>query len=317
MCCCRRPRFYGFRLEKLNRAASTNRAFTLLELLVAISVLSILSLALLAISGGATNIWSQGISDNEARLRSRAVLDYIGCELRQASLAVNQASMASLGKPTLQFLINPSSVNLKYPQNIFWQAPIATDDHSQGDMAEVGYFIRWGVNNHANLCRYFVNPTTTTDYLIYSASSGTWVTGGTSALSGSGTAGDLDKVAPADKAHQYQGLFLENVLGLWVQAYAVDGTALSLPYNSSSPPNPAHPLPASVVISIVVLDDASANRLAQNLGAITTIKSLSQSSADAPTFVTSLLAEPPATVPGGVTHGATIASIKVCLDNYR
>ncbi len=290
--------------------------------MVAISVLGIMVLLLMTMADGAGRLWSQGERQNQYRMHSRAMLDYIGRDLRQATLAVNQAAMVSAAKNTLELVINPSMVpsdrNYQNPNNIFWQAPIATDDHSQGDMAEVGYFVRWstGVNPHADLCRFFSNPSDGSgapnpNYLIYDNPS--WL-----------SKDILETVAPVQRATddspgQYAGLFLENVLGLWVQAYDVNGNLLNSgtasSYDSSSPPVEGHPLPAYIQISIITLENAAAVRLSDSPDAVSTIQSLYSNNAS--DFLNKLLAEPNGNVSAAIKSGANMASLKVSLDNYR
>jgi len=308
--------------------AARRPGFTLIELLVAMTILTMLIVMLLSITNSATRIWIWGEGENQYRMQSRALLDFIGHELQTATLAMNQGAQISANNPTLELLINPPSVKsaCEFPNSIFWQAPIATDDHSLGNLAEVGYFVRWGPDHHANLCRYFVNPTTgatgksNPNYLIYSqlsSSNPPWVGGGTAnpplVNMGSSTPGDLDTVAPANAANNYQGLFLQDVLGLWVQAYDIAGNPLSLPYDSSA--SATHPLPAYVVISIVNLDSVSAVRLAADASLVSTIQALSLAE-DAPTFFAGLTATG-AGIPRDIGSGAHISSIHVSLDGYR
>ena len=314
-------------------------------MLVASAILVMMGAVLVSVTDTAGKVYGLAQSQNDYRLRARAVLNYIGQDLKHASLAVNQAAAVTSSPqlPTLEFLIDPAGYN--YPNSIFWQAPIATDGGSLGNMAEVGYFVRW-TGGVANLCRYFVNPTTTTtsggtttitansDYLIYSSGSeqGQWLAGG------SGDGG-LDEVAPADNAgnppHHYQGLFLENVLGLWVQAYGykADGVTplpFTLPYDSSNssgqpPPLPSHPLPAYVIISIAVLDAPSARRLQALSG-------LSGSAVTPASLITPYIT--PGAYPNAesaveamrantdpkmisIRNGLSAATLTVNLDNYR
>jgi len=306
------------------RGRAQGRGFTLVEMMVAVVILAILGLSLVVVTDNAARMWDRGESQNQNRVRTRALLDYMGRELRVATLAMNQGAVTT---PTLQFLIDPPVGSAcKYPDTIFWQAPIASDDHSLGNIAEIGYFVRWGADNHANLCRYFVNPTTVVtgtitsnpNYLIYSAASGAWVFGGTANPpdSSTGTAGSLDTVAPANALNNYQGLFLENVLGLWVQAYDIKGTLLTNPYDSSNPPSSLHALPAYLVLSVVMLSNGSANRLAINSSAIATIKGLYTSTTDAPSFLAAVRS-PANNIPVTITSGASISSIQVSLDNYK
>jgi hypothetical protein len=146
----------------------------------------------------------------------------------------------------------------------------------------------------------------------------------------------LDTVAPADNVgtDHYKGLFLENVLGLWVQAYGYksDGVTPQLlnpptsnpSYDSSSNPyNPAtfpHPLPAYVIISIAVLDSPSALRLQKMSGLSgTTAGAASQVSGyytapDAESFVEDVQAAPGL---AAIRSGISAVSLRVDLENYK
>jgi len=261
-------------LEWRRGRAGWHRGFTLLEMLVAITILSIISLILASILGYTSGIWQQGESTNQNRQRARIVLDRIGQELRAAALPLNRTNSTSL-----EFVINPSSIGSNYLNHdaIFWQAPIATDT-SQGDLAEVGYFVRY-VNNQPNLCRFFVNPTAN-NYIENNPTS--WL-----------SASILDSVAPATQASQYQGLFLENVLGLWIQAFNQDGTAFVGDSRVTGT------LPAWVDLSLVLIDSEHAKRLTAP------IPSASYSTASA--FVSSL--------PNAVSSGVSVVTMRVCLTN--
>ena len=319
------------------------RGFTLVEMLVAIAIVAILGLILASIADTAGQIFLQQQGQNQYRMQARAVLNYIGRDLRNASLAANQAYCVSNGKPTLEFLINAPNVTYNYPNNIFWQAPIATDGGSWGNMAEVGYFVRW-TGGEGDLCRYFVNPSTTNsqgaiisnpDYLIYTIPSGQWIP-----TSGSGTTpnpGSADAVAPSDNTgnppHHYKGLFLQNVLGLWVQAYTAAGvlinTSTTPTYNSSGSPYNAsttpvtHSLPAYVVVSIAVLDAPTTQRLKQMSGLASTATTPPTTPAGISTFANYSNAQAYVTAIQGTASLASIRSgisavtLTVNLNNYK
>ncbi len=285
------------------------RGFTLLEMLVTLAILSLISVVLAGMSAEVGR--GYGISQNETdrRMAIRTVLDYMAKELRIASLALNQNSAISQGKGTLEMLISPAVLgtppnSMNCPDSVFWQAPIATDGQAKGEMAEVGYFIRWS-SGQASLCRFFVNPSDTTNYLVYSNPSN-WL-----------SVGLLNSVAPSDHADSYRGLFLDNVLGLWVQASPdpnLSGTAYTKPYDSSLPQTPGHPLPASITISLVVLDAPSAIRF-QNANA--------GAGSSPPAAISTLYGDTPQTFADDVNAmslvkgGATVVSTSVSMANYR
>lgn len=250
-----------------------------------------LMLVLVSISSQSGKVWSHGEKQNQYRQRARTALDYIGREMRQATLDLDPDSTR------LQFVINPATVvstAYRCRDSVFWQAPIATDVNKAG-LAEVGYFVMWsngsdGQVSQANLCRYYVNPSDA-DYKIYS-NPGAWVTDSL-----------IGTVAPADAAHNYHGLFLENVLGLWVKAYQADGVTA---YNGDS--RVVKRLPAYVDISLVLVDEANARKLKQT-GKIAAVRSLYTSTADATAFTAAM----ENVLPGA----ASVVSLRVSLDNYK
>jgi len=239
---------------------------------------------LLVISGQAAQIWDWGESENQYHQRARAALDLTGREMKQSLLPLDASQTKGL-----QLVINPSSVSQGYPNTVFWQAAVAKDK-TCGDIAEIGYFIRWNANT-ANLCRFYV-PSGGADYLIYT-SPDAWVTDAI-----------LDKEAPADKANGFQGLFLENVVGLWVTAYAADGTAYAS-YNSRTLGNT---FPAYVDISLVFLNLSSANRMKSSSSLASSIQSASQTATDAQTFLKSSAIAP-------VRQGAGASTFRVYFSN--
>jgi prepilin-type N-terminal cleavage/methylation domain-containing protein len=267
------------------------KAFSLIEILTAMAILSIIVFVLASMANTAGTIWTQGENQNQHRQRARAVLDVLSRELRSATLGV--APLAPEGN-ALQLVINPPLAQ-KYRNRdaIFWQAPIATET-SKGDLAEIGYFIRW-TGNQASLCRFFINPGDS-DYLVYETPNA-WLT---DAL--------LEKVAPADKAGQYRGLFLENVIGMWVtpKSFLADGT--EVPAQNGTDPHlfdsravTPNALPSVVEISLVLLDTGTAKQL-ENPAEVTALYS---SCLTAEAFVERL--------PTNVRRGASIVRNTVAL----
>ncbi len=230
-----------------------------MELLVAMAILSLMCVLLVGISGQATQVWTRGESQNQHRSRARAALELIGREMRQAVVPLDASQTNGL-----QFVVNPPGISAAYHDSIFWQAPVARNK-ANGDLAEVGYFIRW-TGNQANLCRFYV-PSGDTNYLIRNQPDA-WITDTL-----------LDSVAPADKASGFQGVFLENVIGLWVAAFAADGTAYA-DYDSRAHLN--H-LPAYADISLAFLDTKSAARM--NASQAAAIQAASQTATNAETLL--------------------------------
>lgn len=246
--------------ECIRKLSGKTAGFSLVELLTATAVLIVLALILVNVTSHVGTLWSMEESQNQHRQRARAVLDFMSRELRVAALPIDP------GEISLQLVINPSdspSIGAEFLNHdaIFWQAPIGNDARA-GNLAEVGYFVQWH-GNQPKLCRFYVDPSDP-NYLIYTAPLA-WLSDDV-----------LRRAAPADSANQYHGLFLENVLGLWVKATNADGTEYS--GNSRSESNRP---PSIVKISLVL---ANANVM-EHLSDPGKIKSICAASATANDFV--------------------------------
>lgn len=289
-------------------------SFTLIEVLVSMTILVLLVIVMTQVLTLADNTWMSGEASKERMQNERAIGNFIVNEMRMALLPAGRQATNSL-----QFVVNPSGVSSTNYDSVFWQAPIATAT-TYGDVAEVGYFIQWNTSNAQNpqavLSRFFVNPPSSTagstTYLIYSQPTA-WIS---DAL--------IQSVAPANSANSYQGLFADNVVGLWVQCLDSYGKQITKTYsgtnylgdnydsrlgytdsqgnlspsytstNSSGTTavSPYCALPRMVSLSLVLLDSQSAQRVGPSQ--MTAIRSLVTSSATSTTpansFVTSALA---------------------------
>jgi hypothetical protein len=204
--------------------------------LVSVSILLAIVAMLSIVFNEITRAWQKGEGRSERRRSARSLADFIAGELQGALLPVE--TLAKVPPSNLQFLINPPtsqiSADFRNADAAFWQAPIATET-SFGEVAEIGYFVKWMQTDAAPvprpvLCRFFVNPSMqdssgtivqNPDFKIYDSSNAdAWLTENL-----------LNKVAPADKASGYVGLFAENVVGLWLRFFSLDGIELpkSLP----------------------------------------------------------------------------------------
>ncbi|CAN5393355.1 hypothetical protein BH09VER1_BH09VER1_08230 [soil metagenome] len=233
----------GARVPGIFAPPLRDRAFTLIELLIATAIFAILVLVLASISNHALTIWSRSESKSDLREAGRSAINLIGSELKQAVLPVYRADTNSL-----RMTVNPTNISSTYLNRdaIFWQAPIATS-RTKGDLAIVGYFIRKD-GNVSKLCRLFVNPDDP-NYVGYN---------GPKPIDDS----LLDLMAPATDAQDLQGIFLENVPGMWITAYQ-DANNVYTNYDSRL----AQKFPARVEISLALLDRIGADRVAR--GAIT------------------------------------------------
>lgn len=254
--------------DRLRRASGAQPAgtrcaagFSMLEVLVAMAVLSVLVVVLASVLDLASSNWIDGSSRTERRKGGRAVTAFMQKELAAAMLPIDR--FASKTTPNLQFVVNPPGVTDRHASAIFFQAPLATDA-SSGDILALGYFIRWTRENgrpKAILCRLAVDQSTA-DFRVYEDLN--WL-----------SAAYLDAQAPADSANDYRGFFVDNVIGLWIRCLDRDGAVLAgatQTFDSRTAAtdlafldpnvNPGeHVLPASVEISLVAIDGRTADRL--------------------------------------------------------
>lgn len=285
---------------------SNSRAFTLLELLAAMTITLLLVTILAQVVSSVTTAWNRGNGDSERRQNARALTDFIARELRAAIIPLNATSNSTLSN--LQFILNPDKVGSSNRNSsaLFWQAPVATDS-SASDLAEIGYFVRWVPGNvpQARLCRFFVNPSDAKNYLIYSGSNSTqWV---------SDTI--LSSVAPADSQSGYVGLFAENVAGFWARCLNADGSVAAKATEQYDSRN-THALPYCVEISILLLDSHSASIMNSSLQS--QLIKLVNSAVNADDCASKILTNAQ-TTPGMnvIAQGARAHTVRVYLENAR
>lgn len=256
------------------------RGFTLVEVLVAMSVLALMIVFYGTIFNNTSKAWLNGGGNAERRRSARALTDFMATELKGAMMPVERLSTTGTGN--LQLVINPPSGQVpeeyRNADAIFWQAPLATEA-TFGDIAEIGYFVQWDTSSTGDplpqLCRFFVNPSSTDsggaivknpNYLIFDTDPDKWLSGNL-----------IKAVAPATQASGYRGLFGENVVGLWIRSYGLDGQELPRSYDSrtgyacqftSTDASgfkqswiETRYLPARVQVSIAQVDSHYANRL--------------------------------------------------------
>lgn len=254
----------------------SHRGFSLVELLTATAVATLLMVILAGMSSQVSRLLVISSSQSQHRNSARAALNFMGREMRQAVLSLDTTgSRAS----KLQFIINPAGLQTTYSNrdSIFWQAPVSTTT-TAGDLAEVGYFVTW-TDNQPNLCRYYIPPSSP-NYKIYTDPTN-WVTN--SLLSG---------FVPGTN---YDGLFLENVAGLWINAYDTAGSV----YGGDS--RITRTLPARVEISLVLLDSTVVKRNKATISAYGTL--------NADTYLKAL--------PVALREGAVVVNFSVVLDNAQ
>lgn len=285
--------------------AHSRRAFTIVELLVATAVLALIVSLLGTMTSNVSRIWMTGNAQSDRRRNARAIVDLISSDLKGAILPVDPAAEPT--KPNLQFVLNPTEVPPEYrnPDAIFWQAPVATDQ-SRGDIAEIGYFVKWDFdstpgNPRARLCRFLVNPTDAGNYRIYKDRAN-WL-----------NAAVIEAVAPADNKEingrrgGWRGLVADDVIGFWARWNSGANVQVTK-YDSRS----TLTLPKVVEISVVQLDTTAAARVTPVLQ--DRIASLAKESRDANDFVEKFREQPEF---AALRNGARAMSASVRLENAR
>ena len=153
----------GARRNRQHSKVCAPRAFSLLEILVAISVLSILLVVLLNIVQGATSLWRGSENKVEAYREARAALQVMSSDLKNILPTTNTDFFRT---------------NLTNTPNIGFLAalPISSQDttSSKSDICAVGYFVAYdnkspiaGANGRQsyNFYRYFVESNETFEKL--------------------------------------------------------------------------------------------------------------------------------------------------------
>jgi prepilin-type N-terminal cleavage/methylation domain-containing protein len=242
--------------EESRRAESSG--FSLIEVLVATTILALIVTMLGAVVSTVSSYFRTTRGRSECSLSARAIADYIQIDLKAALLPLNPDDTSH---KNIQFLLNPSSISDSYKNGdtLFWQAPVANDT-TYGDIAEVGYFVKWLTDTATPvpvLCRFFVepaDPSSTSYYNIYKTPDN-WV-----------SQTIVDTVAPATSTQNYAGLFSENVVAIWFrcidgQGAVYKGRAFDSRTGAQDSNGNLQRLPSAVQVSFVVLDSRVASRL--------------------------------------------------------
>lgn len=257
------------------------QAFTLVELLVSMSVLALIVALLSGSLSEVSRAWTRGEGNSERRGQARALSDFLASELQGALLPVE--GLDPRGQGNLQLLACPAADRLPadcgVSDSLFWQTPQASET-TFGEIAVVGYFIKW-TGGRPMLCRLFVPPSIrkdgvvvrNPDFKIYDADPDAWLSAALVARN----------AAPDDKSAGYRGLFADLVPGFWVQCYGLDGQVLPRSYDSRrgydcrfQPEGrlsytEKRYLPASVKVSLAQVDSAHEFELIQAAAEIRTI----------------------------------------------
>jgi type II secretory pathway pseudopilin PulG len=135
---------------RLSRPAH-RMAFSVLEMLVAVTILSLIVVVLAVLIDGISRTWIESEKRLEVFQSGRAILDLMGRELAGAQIS-----------PQLHFVLSPplipsSSAQAPNSSSLFWQASLAST--SKGSLCIVGYFLmRDDANGIYQLRRLFISP---------------------------------------------------------------------------------------------------------------------------------------------------------------
>ncbi|MBC8002243.1 MAG: prepilin-type N-terminal cleavage/methylation domain-containing protein [Opitutaceae bacterium] len=312
--------------------------FTLVELLVATAILALLVVILASVFGSVSKTWLLGQAASDRLQNIRTITDLMTGELRSALLPVNRTDKANL-----EFVVNPDNISPSFrnADAIFWQAPVGRDQ-TLGDVAAVGYFVKWDESNPANprpiLCRFYASESASgANFLVYSQAGGSvkWLSDQI-----------INAVASADKANGYQGLIAENAVALFVQCLDARGKPIETDYHGTAFANkgfnsrlgfrdasgaktadftdatgaksPICVLPPMVRLSFVLIDARAAARItpSQKSALISLSGTIAQQSpkGDANAFVTAALADSQFK---GVSDGLRASQTEINLLNAR
>ena len=204
------------------------RAFTLLEMMVALAILTILVVLLAAIYQHVDRIAALGTSRQQRDQTARVAFQAITRELQQVNLAPpSMRSVAVAGNRgdistnarSLPLVVRAdttavSATNAISGNSFYWPATLANTNDSQS-AAFFGYFVRWIQENgrmRPVLCRL---QAADGDFSAVQ-NTNTWLSAAT-----------LNQLAPANEAAEFRGWFVENVLAIWARPLDARGNPIT------------------------------------------------------------------------------------------
>lgn len=192
------------------RAGKKNKAFTILELLVAMALLGIVVTLLASILSSTQKGVAQVGSASSQRQDARAVLDQISRDLRSTLEPVSRSfELANPGLRQPEFLLNPPGLTGN-GSSIFWSV---RNESSVGGNMLVGYLLRWETTPEGplpRLCRVSFDPNDTESIkqtLQGATANATWVNEGL-----------INQNAPGVQDQGYQGWISDNILAFYARA---------------------------------------------------------------------------------------------------
>ena len=210
-------------------------AFTLIELMVAMAVLSLLVVVLLGVVDSATQLWKANENRVESYREARAALNLIASDLKVALSSTNTNYFTTN--------IGPEFGASATDGSLFFLAALPTsaqdEGSSLGDLCQVGYFLKYGKSDletarqdSFGLYRYFKESNTTFDTL-------------------------LNQTPLFAHATTNVELLARNIPFFKVACYTADTAGTISPWVKSA----AHPMPSFVEIQVTAYNNDAARRL--------------------------------------------------------
>ena len=261
--------------RKFSVACVGLRSFTLIEVLVSITIMVLVVILFASVLGGVNRAWLRGEQQVETYQNGRAILELIVRELAQAQIS---SRLQFIDSPN----ISPICPNQAACSSLFWQGPLLSS--TNGNMCEVGYYLTRQDPTPSSvgiyeLNRFFIGPAAGPTYLISNLSYAPTSTGAPWL-----TSLTLSQFAAAST------VVSDGVLAFWVRCidqngYAIPWMTSTVKFNSAGYFEPAQPgtvpatnqvgvyppwtsntteqanqLPAAVEITIVTVDSKTLAR---------------------------------------------------------
>lgn len=267
------------------------KACSLVELLVALALFAMIMVLAVSIISQSSVIFRSADGKRINRQVARFVIEMVCRDLESALFARTSSSY-------LRFQLNPSTLETNYsnPNSVFFQTAIQGRGGTNGDIADVGYFVNWVIDARSiarsALCRISIPPKESES--IFSNPARVW----NSTLVEQYAPG-LNKTNLIDP-DAFKGLFAENVLGLWITLYDTNGV-LAGEYDSRG----SSLKPTFADVAVAVVDPQTAKRI--NPAMLASIKSAYSSTTNAESFIEA--------IPDHLRSGSQVFKTRVLLHN--
>jgi prepilin-type N-terminal cleavage/methylation domain-containing protein len=238
----------------------TKPGFTMIEILVAVAVLSMVVILLFGLVESATRLWRDNENRVDAFREARAALAVISSDLRSTTPGTNYFSLTNIGAAAA----GANSNGLYFLARV---APTAQGGGNKSDLCAIGYFQRWAKQNDGFGQTNAADPTKQ-GYQLFRSFYGSDLTY-SNLLNNVIPLGGLQvpEAAGAPKAE----ILARNILALEVDCFATNAAYTNsaqayLPwvYSTNSP------IPQMIEIRITAISDETARKLSGDVSRWTT-----------------------------------------------